>query len=231
MSVSLYSIGFDTQFFSEVVISDEPDVIYHTFKGMKHTTSERFYFCKDFFCYRYFETFGAKLEKLDTGKYLYTDADGKAVTITFQNKRESTLFMSSRLKPNRLVAIDAWNKEYCYYDEENDTVAIGIDMFAFDYSNVPDKNFQKFRKRLLLNHRKRDPLLDSMIGTSTLVPAFIIEKDKTIYIDVIAAETGTRLTYHRIKPTITDSKKEIIHIFVTKMMLAYKVLQQSVKAV
>jgi hypothetical protein len=122
---------------------------------------------------------------------------------------------------NDLVNSKVCDHEMCFYDVENDVSALGVDMFAFDYTYV--ENLPQFRQKFTMNGNKPDWWMLTEMQSIYAAPAFICYGND-INLDVINVLTGERLTYNRVIPALTEKQKAQIHSFIDDMKIAYRIL-------
>lgn len=167
--------------------------------------------------------------------------DNKKLTLSLWGVKESPeelIQFNGKITPSDLVNPKAWNKDMCFYNEETDTAAIGIDMFRYNIkscykrrkSSISTKGLDDFIALFTYQTygKKRQfvPIFDNN-KIDNFVPAFIIENSETgsnIYLDVINAGTGERMTYKDIQPRLNATEIKEIHNFVADMKAAYRLL-------
>ena len=178
----------------------------------------------------------------DTGDmeiYEVITEDNEKLTLSLWGAKESPeelIQFNGKITPSDLVNTKAWNKDMCFYNKETDTAAIGIDMFRYNIQSCYKRRksfistkgltdfIELFTYKTYGSNRQFIPIFDNN-KIDNYVPAFIIENSETgsnIYLDVINAGTGERMTYKDIKPELTEAEIKEIHSFVADMKAAYK---------
>lgn len=212
-------------YYAYVRVSDEPDVLYQTIEGIPALTSERIALYKGIFSARYIDLYGAEVERIihPAGKEVYklnTVDDGEIIIETWGNRTDK-IVLPEKITVNDLVNSKAWDHEICFYDVENDVSALGIDMFAFDYTYTA--NLPQFKQKFSMNGNKPDWWMLTEAQSIYAAPAFICYGNN-ICLDVINVLTGERLTYDRVTPILATEQREQIHSFVGDMKMAYRIL-------
>ena len=240
------------EYYRYITVSDDPDVIYQTVL-VNHLVppinQERIRLHQNIFKNRTIWIGNGRCNRVpienDSGDmeiYRVIDDDGNTLLISLWGAKEddSNLVRTDSFDYHSCVDRRVWNKDMCYYNEETDTAAIGIDIFRFDLANCYTKAGTKHQSCLgyfrdlfikTVNNRKTYQLPYDLDEAINLIPAFIIENypeyseiGEKIYIDIVNADNGERLTYRRVKPELSEAEINEIHSFVAEMKEAYKVL-------
>ena len=251
-------------YYKYITVSDEEDVIYQTLDTLSVIQNDEYIrLVRGVFQSRCIDLWGAeKVERLhfdvpydgntcDMEIFkLYTPSDTLTISLWGYKDRDKLIPLSGEVTEHSFINPLGWDKDMCYYNPETDTAAIGIDVFAYNYTmcrkrlNDPiDPNHKEVYglKQFFNPITRKNKNIISYAGSNTIIPAFIvegysdelvreypklIESGNNIFIDAICAETGERLTYHAIAPKLTATETEIIHTFVTDMKAAYKRLTE-----
>ena len=223
-------------YYEYVSISDEPNTVYHTIVGLVGNSApvntRRILLHKSFFGSRVIDLFDGDVERIEAPEgmemFVVTNYESRLVLTLYGAKTEKIkLEQHNKLNEHDLVNPSAWNKEMCFYDATSNIAAIGIDMFAFDYTEVQDIHWLR-RNLVCRQERFPDYELQHDNAGDCLIPAFIIDND-LITIDIIGGISGRRRTYGRYTPILSTEERETIHSFAEDMKSAYRVLYEPIQ--
>ena len=246
------------EYYKYVSVSDEEDVVYQTGAVMfpliadkRYGVWQRIQLKRDMFHTRTIHINNGDVKRVtiadDSGDmeiFEVITEDKETVVLSLWGAEENPndlIQLNGKIEISDVVNSAVWNKDMCFYNNETDTAAIGIDIFRFNLKSAYrcckrngimqyEDGMKDFVKLFTTKIKNRRNLLfmGEVNNKDNYVPAIIVENNSdtgnNLYLDVINAYTGERLTYRQVRLNLNEAEIKEIHSFVADMKAAYNFL-------